>query len=177
MKSDIEPSSVNKRGLYIIGLDPSISSFGISVLNSNGRLISTSIITTSPDEFKTRMERLDYIISELNKVFKLYSNKFVVIEHYAFGKFSSAYSLAELGGVLRYKLYKEDIPFIEIAPTTLKKYFTGRGDAKKEDIKAWIYKRYQYEFMDKTNDEADAFVCACYGFSVLYPDKTVKKAK
>lgn len=175
IKNEVDPSDIDKRGLYIIGLDISLTSTGISVISPSGKFVGSEVVTTDRDGYNSRMDRINYIIEKIYSVLNSYKNKYVVIEHYAFGKYDSAYTLAELGGAIRYTLYKDGIEFLEVVPTVLKKFFTGSGNAKKEDIKAWIYKRYNVEFMDKTNDEADAFVCAVYGFNKLFPNREVKK--
>lgn len=62
------------------------------------------------------------------------------IEGYSFGsRGASLTQIAENGGILRYLLWKADIEFNEIAPSSIKKMATGRGNAKKPDMyKAWL---------------------------------------
>ena len=50
-------------------------------------------------------------------------------------------------------------------PTILKKFITGKGNAKKEDIKLALYKKYQKEF--KNSDEADAYALTMFGLKYL----------
>jgi Holliday junction resolvasome RuvABC endonuclease subunit len=58
-----------------------------------------------------------------------------VIEAYAYGMRSSSVTpLAELGGVIRNKLVVNRIPFQEVSPTTIKKWFTDKGTAEKSDM-------------------------------------------
>ena len=63
-----------------------------------------------------------------------------------------------IGWILRYVLYYAGVDFIEIPPTTLKKFATGKGNAKKEDMILPIYKRYGFE--DKSDNVRDAYVLA-----------------
>jgi Holliday junction resolvasome RuvABC endonuclease subunit len=68
----------------------------------------------------------------------------VVIENYAFNvikykESTSVTGLAELGGVIRSKLWHAKLPFLEVPPTTIKKWFTGSGNADK--VQMW--KRFQ----------------------------------
>ena len=59
-----------------------------------------------------------------------------VIEAYAFHivHSSSITKLAEIGGVMRNKLWKENIPFVEVSPTSIKKWFAGKGTADKPEM-------------------------------------------
>ena len=58
-----------------------------------------------------------------------------VIEAYAFHIQSSSVTvLAELGGVIRNKLVRAGLPFVEVSPTTVKRWFTGSGAADKHDM-------------------------------------------
>lgn len=65
----------------------------------------------------------------------------VVIEAYAFhiAHSSSITKLAELGGVMRNKLWRAGIPFLEVSPTSIKKWFAGKGSADKPEM----WKRFQ----------------------------------
>jgi|SRR6185436_18163251 len=63
----------------------------------------------------------------------------VIIEGYAFAA-NMAYhnAIVEMGGILRYHLRKlEHVP-IEIAPTSLKKFVSGHGNAQKPDMLAAV---------------------------------------
>jgi len=54
------------------------------------------------------------------------------IENYSFGSSSSSVTgLAEIGGVLRHKLYKYGLTYEEIPPKKIKKHFTGNGNSNK----------------------------------------------
>ena len=80
----------------------------------------------------------------------------VMIEGYAFGaKGSSGISLGELGGVTRVALYDLNVPFIEIPPTQLKKFVTGKGTAKKEHMLMEVLDRWHEKFFD--DNICDAF--------------------
>lgn len=80
----------------------------------------------------------------------------VIIEGYAFGaKGASGINLGELGGVIRVGFYDEKIPYIEIPPTQLKKFITGKGTAPKEIMLKEVLKRYAFDTDD--NNVADAY--------------------
>lgn len=83
----------------------------------------------------------------------------VVIEGYAFGAGGHGQAgvrgIAELGGVVRVALYEAGLPFVVVAPATLKKYATGKGNAPKDQVLVQAVKRSGMEF--RSSDEADAW--------------------
>jgi Holliday junction resolvasome RuvABC endonuclease subunit len=56
----------------------------------------------------------------------------VVLEDYSFGSTGRVFHIAENAGLLKYKMYKKGLPFVTIAPTIIKKFATGKGNANKE---------------------------------------------
>lgn len=79
----------------------------------------------------------------------------IVLEGYAFGaKGQGIYERAELGGIVRYTLFSYELPYVEIAPTALKKYATGKGNAPKDVVFAAAIRKLGYQGSD--NNEADA---------------------
>lgn len=82
----------------------------------------------------------------------------VVIEGYSFGSQGRAvFDIAELGGVIRHEIYLRYIPWIDIPPASLKKFATGKGNAKKIDMV--IATRERFGFTASTNDnECDAYL-------------------
>ena len=64
----------------------------------------------------------------------------VAVEAYAFHKQSSSVTgLAEVGGVMRNKLFRAGLGFVELSPTTIKRWFAGNGTADKPQM----WKRFQ----------------------------------
>jgi Holliday junction resolvasome RuvABC endonuclease subunit len=56
----------------------------------------------------------------------------VTIEGYSMGSKGQVFHIAENTGLLKHKLWNHKIPFDTPAPTTIKKFATGKGNAKKE---------------------------------------------
>lgn len=56
----------------------------------------------------------------------------VLIEDYAFSATGRVFHIAENTGVLKLKLYENKIKYDTIAPTKVKKFATGKGNASKE---------------------------------------------
>lgn len=80
----------------------------------------------------------------------------VVIEGYAFAAKAQSHTreIAELGGVIRMTLYDLGIRWVDVSPASLKKYATGKGNAKKDLVLVEAVKRLGY--MGSDNNEADA---------------------
>lgn len=79
----------------------------------------------------------------------------VVLEGYSYGsKGSAVINLGELGGVVRLALFERRIPYVEVAPGTLKRYATGKGNAGKEEVLAAAIRR--LDFTGHDNNAADA---------------------
>lgn len=102
----------------------------------------------------------------------------IVLEDYAFGANGRLTQLSENAGTLKVKLHEHfpQIPLRIVAPTTMKKFATGRGIATKDDIwAAFIKRRPETEPWAKlchpkatrigspVGDIADAYFLAKYG--------------
>lgn len=82
----------------------------------------------------------------------------VAIEGYSYGAKGRAFiSLAELGGIVRHDLWDAGIPYLEVPPTVVKKYATGKGNANKDDVLTAAIRRGGSLFTGASNDEADAW--------------------
>jgi len=58
----------------------------------------------------------------------------VALEDYAYGATGKVFHIAENGGILKHRLWKWSIPCLLVEPTVVKKFGTGRGNAKKLDM-------------------------------------------
>lgn len=76
-----------------------------------------------------------------------------LFEGYAYAT-KNAVDAGELGGIMRYTAYCMGVPYVNIAPTTLKKLATGSGKGKKLGVLVEAVKRLGYEGSD--DNEADA---------------------
>ncbi len=84
----------------------------------------------------------------------------LVLEGYSFGSQGrSVYQIGELGGVIRFAAFVTGTTTVEVAPSTLKKFATGRGNSPKDAMIAAAIRRFGFEGSD--NNEADAFLLWC----------------
>jgi len=65
---------------------------------------------------------------------KLSTNMKIAIEDYSFGSTGRVFHIAENCGLLKYLLWESNMNFQTFAPTTIKKFATGKGNANKESM-------------------------------------------
>ena len=109
----------------------------------------------------TGFDRISFIVFELIRLHSEYKPDYVVIEGMFIGHASSAVQLVALGSILRYFLWQEDISFIEVPATTLKKFVTGSGNAPKDAVMIHVLKNWKFE--SASNNVADAVGLAMFG--------------
>lgn len=149
---------------YVVGIDPSLTGTGLIVMYENGKF-EASRHTSAPTDGKaaSRMERYKDLTSKIIRALPPSPPCLIAIEGYSFGSKGRACDIAEFGGILRYRLrydaFEKFSPrILEVPPSTLKKYTTGRGDADKKAIEEALTRR--YNFVPRSSDEADAYALA-----------------
>jgi len=114
--------------MNIVAFDLSLTAPGVAWDDAPRTLPSTNL-TGGP--------RLSFRRHQIHEVLRAHTPDVVVLEGYAMGQtrnMAGARSVAELGGVVRELLYSLDIPYADVAPTCLKKYATGKGNAGKDAV-------------------------------------------
>lgn len=141
----------------ILGIDPSLTSTGLC-FGTSAIEWSTASAGSKPSgkTVKARIERYTRLVERINTVLHAEKPTLILVEGYSFGSRNGGEALAEFGGLLRQCLlfYTPDV--YEVAPSTLKKFATGKGNSKKEMVMAHIAQRWGQLFA--TSDLADAFV-------------------
>ena len=146
--------------MRICGIDASLTGTGIALLRCGNEL---DPITTTITSKLTETNRLIHIRDYVQKFSD--GSDLVVIESYAFSRPNQAHQIGELGGVLRVMLAENNLKVLEVAPTQLKKFATGKGNASKEEIAVAAYKKWGIEC--RTNDETDAAVLVYIGLAYM----------
>ena len=146
--------------MKVCGIDASLTSTGIAKVDT---LIANKVTTKRIQSKKKGVERLVEIRQEVFKEV-MYGN-LVIIESYAFSRPNQAHQIGELGGVLRVMFHESNLEVLEVAPTQLKKFATGKGTASKEEIAVAAYKKWGIEC--RTNDETDAAVLVYIGLAYM----------
>jgi crossover junction endodeoxyribonuclease RuvC len=113
---------------------PEIVAFDLS-------LTATGVATNDgPVVLHTRhsgVERLAWFREQCDEILIYWYPYVVVIEDYAFSRAAAhSHQLGELGGVIRLQIHDRGIPTVEIVPSALKKWLTGKGNAGKDDMVA-----------------------------------------
>lgn len=141
----------------LAGIDPSLTGTAVSIGTAHQSKVH-QVVTKSKnypgESLKVRMDRVEYVVDCVMGIVQPTPPAVIFLEHYSFGSKNKNEYLGELGCYLRLNL-REVCPVYEVAPGTLKKFVCGRGDVKKEQMIAHVFKNWGQMF--PTNDHADAF--------------------
>ena len=88
---------------------------------------------------------------------KIEAGDVVAIENFGFGS-QQGFQLGGIGWIVRVGLWNAKQQFHLVAPTSLKKFASGKGTLKKDSLAVEIYKRWVYEH--PSDYVRDAFVVA-----------------
>jgi len=144
--------------MRIMGVDTSTKT-GYAVLDHDGEVLKVGAIKYPP--MPDRFARFYRYGEKLLNLVQHYNVDLVMIEGYSYaGKFNN-YVQYELGSVLRMVLWEEGVSCVEVPPTSLKKFVTGKGNAKKDLMLLGVYKRWEFDTED--DNEADAYALAQFG--------------
>jgi len=107
------------------------------------------------------LERCAALAGDVIEIMETHTPDLAVIEGYGYGNANTLVTLVEIGTIIRYFLKQYQLPYVVVAPTTLKKFVTGKGNATKDQMMLQVYKRWRYEA--DTNNIADAVGLAMTG--------------
>lgn len=141
-----------------IGIDPSTKT-GLVILNEDGTVLAEKEITSKVKEDPKRfMDLADRIINEISD-YCGDEGKVIAIEGFSFGSRGKGVSTQYgIGWIIRTELLCQQMKYIEIPPTSLKKFATGKGNASKDALVLPIYKKWNYEH--SSDNVRDAYVLA-----------------
>lgn len=142
--------------MNVTGIDPSLGGTAVCSGGAPDKFSMQRIATKNGgDTAGARISRYEEIVGRLKLHLDATPPRIVLIEGYSMGSQQGREYAGELGGLIRWHLLEYTPHIFEVAPGTLKKFITGSGAAKKEQIIAHVLQRWGRMF--KTNDEADAF--------------------
>lgn len=145
-----------------MGVDTSTKT-GYVILDDGGEVLKVGVLHYKPEA--NRFSRFAHYSDSLCDLISTYGVELVVIEGYAYaGKFNNSLQY-ELGACIRMRLYERSVSFVEVPPTSLKKFVTGKGNAKKDLMLLGVYKRWDFDTED--DNEADAFGLAKFGRAMI----------
>jgi len=160
------------RKIYV-GIDHSLSGTGIAILGDKGGLICLETVKSEPSGTSIRMRvwRFRGLADNVSELVQRYIGNGVTIgvccfEGYSFGSNKSHHSaIIESGYEVRSRLVSLVAGSIfEVAPTTLKKFACGKGNADKSAVVSSMTKKHGVEFGN--DNEADAYALARVAFSI-----------
>lgn len=155
-----------------VGLDLSLTSTGAAFAWRKGPDVIWDIRVHKPPKLCRGADRLrwlrDIVMADiavhmgvLVTDIPMNHQTLVVVEGYAAQAKYQAHQIGELGGVIRLALLEADVPFMAVAPTVLKKFVTGKGNAPKSVVLKYLL---SYFGIDVDNDDAgDALGLALLG--------------
>lgn len=147
---------------WVVGLDVSLTSTGVAIIGDGGfrtgRVLSKG---TKGDSLADRHFRLARLRDEINRLVP--ADALVVIEQPSYGSTTgSHHDRSGLWWMVVNAVLFWGHPIAEVAPATLKRAATGKGNAAKDQVLAAVVKR--YPDADVTdNNIADAVVLAALG--------------
>lgn len=156
----------------IVGIDPSLTSTGVAVIDTSDVLdVHTATITSAPSgpsplERLTRISGLvDGVIAAAGPALDINTTapRRVVIEAPAYSSRSgSQHDRSGLWWVLVDFARASGALLLEVPPTTRAKYAAGRGNAGKDEVLLAVERRYPHVGI-AGNDQADALALAAIG--------------
>ena len=155
-------------------LDVSLNSTGYAVINDNKALLNFGFFDygktlTEKSKELVYHEKTNFQLDKMRILLMEYSISEVFLERFSFGSFgnSSAVSvLAEVTGAIKLFLYNQSIPYHAISPQTVKKFITGNGRAKKEEVYASILESYP-SISGCRYDVTDAIAVGLTGLGII----------
>lgn len=158
----------------VLGLDPSIRSTGVS----NGK--EHILIKTKPSDLETLygnlLRRCQEIVAKLvifiKKNYSPEDEILLVVEGAALSP--GANHLFEMGWLYDEihtrlpAMLDQKLHIIQVPPTVMKKWISGKGNTPKENLPAIVKEKYGVEFeLDKGGDKCDAFILYKMGVALL----------
>jgi len=150
-----------------IGIDLSLVGTGV-VLLIDGKVVAKELIKSKPvgDKPINELNRIRKIVGDIRDKLPFENVDIAVIEGLAFmAKGNSLVQLSALNYMTRAMLADRNIPFVIVAPTSLKKFVTGSGNAKKDEMLLATFKRWGVSILD--DNVCDAYGLAQMGLAIL----------
>lgn len=159
----------------VLGLDLSSTNTGYAILDGTSLVTYGSII---PGKNANHLEKLLYIYNEIEGILGAYHIDHVAIEDQCYtNNVDTLKLLARISGVVMLCAKQHDIPVSLYPATTVKKHFTGNGQATKEDMIAKALELYNLQRCLVDDNICDAIGIAYTHVTYQETPKPVHKKK
>jgi len=154
--------------MIVLGLDQSLSSTGVVVLDGDGRTKLLTKVKTKPNQFPKEVERMIYIKDVIGNICDQFYVDHAVMEDFSYNSIGNRlFQMGGLGYIIRELFHEKNIPCSIIKPTMLKKFATNSGAAKKNEVIDAVNKRWGQSLkIPGDTDIADAYVLAIMGLNI-----------
>jgi crossover junction endodeoxyribonuclease RuvC len=159
--------------MLTIGIDLSLAKTGCVKIKNN-EVVYKKLITSKPPKQKSPEVELERLMKIRDSI-DITDVDLAVIEGMAYmaTKTTAIMQLAGLNYMVREFLYLNNIKFVIVPPTSLKKFITGKGNCAKDLMLLETYKRYKVSFED--DNICDAFGLATIGENIKNPSNKLIK--
>jgi crossover junction endodeoxyribonuclease RuvC len=140
-----------------IGIDQSLTGFAMSVVDVDNPTQHKTYVYKSPYKGVLRLKDIQLFMQNVFSTCFAYTIVDVAMEGTVLAS-HSALVLGELSATVKLQLLDNKRAPLQIPPMTLKKYASGKGTSKKQEMLMQIYKRWGVEFND--DNAADAYALA-----------------
>ena len=153
-----------------VGIDQSYTGFAMVAVDADGNLVGEDVFSFESKKYGSGIDRLLAVYNYVQSLFEIQEGAMCSIEHIAMEGYSAASKFGreqagELGAMVKLAVYDHFVtkpgglryPTI-VQPSTLKKFVTGSGAAKKNQMMLAVYKKWGYETTD--DNLADAYALA-----------------
>lgn len=149
----------------VVGVDPSISATGCTVWR-DGEISVHTIKSDTKEPWPVRWRQIKQgILSAAGMVMQGYRDALMVIEQPPATYVGPAAALPNHGlyAILIDWWWSFDMTYVDIQPTQLKKFATGKGNSSKEAVLLAIERTYGHLAKVRNNNESDSFALAAMG--------------
>lgn len=153
-----------------VGIDPSTKT-GMVMIGETGCLIYRSEIRPKVEKDPERfMDIAKQILLNLSE------GDIICIEGFSYGSKGKGVSTQYgIGWLIRAELIRNGYTYIDIPPTSVKKFATGKGNTKKDEMVLPIYKKWGFEH--SSDNVRDAYVLAQMAKAIVNPSNLTEYQK
>ena len=134
---------------FYVGIDPSLSATGVVMINEEGVIAEERLINTYTEHYICIEQRLLDIMDSIIFLSGVMKLRYVYVEAMPYlSKGGAIFERCGLLYLITTFLFKREIPFKMIPPTTLKKWAVGKGNADKKMMMEKSGERWGIKFTD-----------------------------